>query len=325
MNRVGREGRGESVWLGFFLFALLAHFIALCERRGDGERARRYGAYRTALGAALNEGGWDGAWYRRAYYDDGTPLGSAQNTECRIDAIAQAWALISGAAPAERAASALAAVDAQLVDRAAGLIRLLTPPFDRGAHDPGYIKGYVPGIRENGGQYTHGAMWVVGALVAQNRRESAAAYLEMLSPVSHTSSAERLAVYQVEPYVVVADIYGVAPHLGRGGWTWYTGSAGWMYRVAFESVLGVRIEAGTALVVAPCIPDEWPGFRVRLRLADGRTEYEIAVDNPHRTAVAVVAATADGQPVRVAAGAAHVPLLQDGARHTVQVVLGQRG
>jgi cyclic beta-1,2-glucan synthetase len=322
MNRVGREGRGESVWLGFFLYEVLAHFIPLCERRGDADRARRYETHRADLGVALNAGGWDGAWYRRAYYDDGTPLGSAQNSECRIDVLAQAWAVISGAAPPERAAQAMEAVDAQLVDRDAGLIHLLWPPFDRDSHDPGYIKGYVPGIRENGGQYTHGATWALRAFAELGRRDRAAAYLEMLSPVTHSATAERLAVYKVEPYVVVADIYGVDPHLGRGGWTWYTGSAAWMYRVALESVLGVRIEGGTTLVVDSWIPDEWPGFRVRLRLPGDGTQYEIAVENPDGRGAQVVSVTADGNAATVEDGLARVALIRDGGRHEVRVVLG---
>src|SRR5437867_4111198 len=266
MNRVGREGRGESVWLGFFLYFVLGEFIPLCEQRADHERAARYRDYRGAVRASLEEAGWDGAWYRRAYYDDGTPLGSAANDECRIDALAQAWAVISGAAPRERAARAMDAVERELVSRDAGLVHLLWPPFDRTPHDPGYIKGYVPGIRENGGQYTHAALWVVRAMAELGRRDRAAALLEMLGPVHHAGTREAAEVYRVEPYVVAADVYGVPPHVGRGGWTWYTGSAGWMLRVALESVLGVTLEGGHTLRVAPCIPDAWPGFKVKLRL-----------------------------------------------------------
>ena len=322
MNRVGRAGRGESVWLGFFLYQLLADFAPVCARRGDDQRARRYAAFRHDLGVALNAAGWDGAWYRRAYYDDGEPLGSAQNLECRIDALAQAWAVISGAAPPERAVQAMEALDAQLVDRESGLIHLLWPPFDRDPHDPGYIKGYVPGIRENGGQYTHAATWVVRAFAELGRRDRAAAYLEMLSPIHHASTPDGLAVYRVEPYAVAADVYGVAPHRGRGGWTWYTGSAAWLYRIALESVLGVHLEEGRTLIVEPCIPDTWAGFRVHLRLPGSGTRYEIAVENPSGNAAAVVSAAADGAPAAVASGAARVALAQDGAAHHVRVVLG---
>ena len=325
MNRVGREGRGESVWLGFFLHDVLGRFVPLAERRADGDRAERYRAHRAALAAALEEAGWDGAWYRRAYYDDGTPLGSAASDECRIDALAQAWAVLSGVAPPARAAQAIDAVERELVDEHAGLVRLLTPPFDRTAHDPGYIKGYVPGVRENGGQYTHAALWVVGALAALGRRERAAALLQMLGPVHHTRTAEAVAVYRVEPYVVAADVYGAPPHVGRGGWTWYTGSAGWMYRTALESVLGLGLEGGDTLRVRPCVPDAWPRFVVRLRLADGRTHYEILVENPERNAAAVVAASVDGEPAPLEDGAARIALERDGATHRVRLRLGPGG
>ena len=322
MNRVGREGQGESVWVGFFLYDVLGTFAPYCAERGDHARAERYTSHRVALGRALEDGGWDGGWYRRAYYDDGTPLGAASNDECRIDAIAQAWAVISGAAPRERAEQAMAALETHLVEPRGGLIRLLTPPFDRDAHDPGYIKGYVPGIRENGGQYTHGAMWAVQAFAMLGRRDRAAALLEMLSPATHGGSAARLAVYQVEPYVVVADIYGVEPHLGRGGWTWYTGSAGWMYRIAIEHLLGVRVESGETLVVDPRVPDGWPSFELRLRLHDGASRYSIQVENPTGRATAVQSIEIDGVAGRVHDGAGRVPLLRDAAEHVVRVRLG---
>ncbi len=322
MNRVGRAGRGESVWLGFFLYAVLGDFLPLCRRRGDRARAARYRAWRRRLRDALARAGWDGAWYRRAYYDDGTPLGSAQSDECRIDALVQAWAVLSAAAPPARAARAMDAVERRLVSARDGLVRLLAPPFDRGRHDPGYIKGYVPGIRENGGQYTHAALWVVAALARLGRRERAAALLERIGPVWHTRNAAVLAVYRVEPYVVAADIYGAPPHVGRGGWTWYTGSAGWMLRVALEEILGLRLEEGRWLCLRPAIPDAWPGFTVSLRLPDGRTRYTIAVANPRRRARRVLTAHADGLPAAVTAGAARVPLRADGGLHRVRVVLG---
>jgi cyclic beta-1,2-glucan synthetase len=322
MNRVGREGRGESVWLGFFLYSVLGEFLPLCERRGDQDRMERYAEHRARLRVALEEAGWDGAWYRRAYYDDGTPLGSAGSDECRIDALAQAWAVISGAASPRRAAQAMDAVERELVDEQAGIIRLLAPPFDRTPLDPGYIKGYVPGIRENGGQYTHAALWVVRALAELGRRERATRILEMLSPVEHSKTPGAVAVYQVEPYVVPADVYGVAPHLGRGGWTWYTGSAGWMFRVALESILGVTLEGGATLRVRPCVPDDWPRFVVRLRLPDGRTRYEIEVRNPSRNASTVLSASVDGRTAPVEDGAAWLPLVRDGAVHRVAVTLG---
>ena len=321
MNRVGREGRGESVWVGFFLYRIVEDFAFLCARRGDHERLARYRGYQADLRAALEDAGWDGAWYRRAYYDDGTPLGSASNQECRIDAIAQAWSVISGAASRERAERAMDAAMTHLVSERDGIIRLLAPPFDRDPHDPGYIKGYVPGIRENGGQYTHGALWVVQALAELGRRNQAAATLAMLTPVRHARTRDDVARYQVEPYVVAADVYGTPPHVGRGGWTWYTGSAGWMYRVALESILGVRMEGGDTLWVRPCVPDAWDGFAVRLRLAGGTT-YEVVVRNPTHESAAVVAAAADGEAQAVVDGGARVPVRRDGHAHRVEVTLG---
>jgi cyclic beta-1,2-glucan synthetase len=322
MNHVGREGRGESIWLAFFLYELLAGFLPACERRGDTSRAERYRGHREKLRDALETAGWDGRWYRRAYDDDGLPWGSAENDECKIDVLAQAWAVISKEAPAERARQAMDAVERELVDARGKLIRLLTPPFDQTARDPGYIKGYVPGIRENGGQYTHGATWAIRAFAELGRRDRAARYLEMITPVAHASDRASTDVYKVEPYVVVADIYGSEPHVGRGGWTWYTGSAGWLYRVALESVLGVTLHEGRELRVKPCVPDEWPRFRVHYRLRDGKTSYEIEVVNPDGRAESVRGVTIDGASGAVEGGAARIPLSADGRSHRVSVTLG---
>ncbi|MEO8138021.1 MAG: glycosyl transferase [Gemmatimonadota bacterium] len=319
MNRVGREGRGESVWLGFFLFHILDGFLPLCDLRDDANRATRYRAYQRVLGAALNSGGWDGEWYRRAYYDNGDPIGSKESDECRIDAIAQAWAVLSGAAPQERAALALDALERYLVSEEDGIIRLLTPAFDKTPNDPGYIKGYLPGVRENGGQYTHGALWAVRALAEAGRGERAATLLEMLSPVNHGRTSEEVARYQVEPYVIAADVYGVAPHLGRGGWTWYTGSAGWMFRVALESVLGMTMSGGDTLLLSPCIPESWPGFSMRYRLPNDSTTYEIDV---LRGGGEYTTGTLDGMPLSIEGRALVVPLKQDGQQHRIEVTLG---
>lgn len=316
MNRVGREGRGESVWLGFFLYRILTDFIPLCEQRGDAARVSRYRAYRSRLGEALNDAGWDGAWYRRAYYDDGTPLGSAGNDECRIDTIAQAWSVISGAAPRDRAERALDAVEEHLVSEREGIVRLLTPAFDRTPHDPGYIKGYLPGVRENGGQYTHGALWAVRALAELGRCERAAPLLAMLSPVSHARTPDEVATYRTEPYVIAADVYGVEPHVGRGGWTWYTGSAGWMFRVALENVFGLTVVDGARLELRPCIPASWPGFTLRWRVPGDDATYDIVVRRG-----AVLAATVDGSQAAVNDGAVVVPLVRDGRVHRVEVIL----
>jgi cyclic beta-1,2-glucan synthetase len=321
MNRVGREGRGESVWLGFFLAHILERFVPVCQRRGDAARAARYGGYLARLVRALNavDSGWDGRWYRRAYYDDGTPLGAARNDECRIDTIAQAWAVIARVAPVERAAQALDAMERWLVSERDGIIRLLTPAFDHTPHDPGYIKGYLPGVRENGGQYTHGALWAVKALAELGRAERAAPLLAMLSPVSHGRTPDEVAVYRTEPYVIAADVYGVAPHVGRGGWTWYTGSAGWMFRVALESVLGVTLADGDTLVLRPCVPAAWPGFTVRYRLADRATTYEIVVRRVDGDASARVD---DGEAIVADDGALRIPVVRDGRMHRVDVALG---
>ncbi|MGH7464993.1 MAG: GH36-type glycosyl hydrolase domain-containing protein, partial [Longimicrobiales bacterium] len=317
MNRVGREGRGESVWLGFFLYTILSDYIPVCDRRGDSDRAARYRAYRDELAVALEDAGWDGAWYRRAYYDDGSPIGSAQSDECRIDAIAQAWAVLSGVAPPDRAAQALDALEEHLVSEEDGLIRLLTPPFDRTPHDPGYIRGYLPGVRENGGQYTHGALWAVRALAEAGRVERAASLLEMLSPVSHTRTPQEVAVYQAEPYVIAADVYGEPPHVGRGGWTWYTGSSGWMLRVALESVLGLDVDRGRVLRLRPRIPSAWPGYSISYRVPGTDTRYEIEV---RREAGAVLSGRLeDGSELAVEDDVVLIPLVVDGRVHRVRV------
>jgi cyclic beta-1,2-glucan synthetase len=304
------------VWLGFFLYTILESMVPVCELRGDVARATRYRDRRKALGIALNGAAWDGDWYRRAWYDDGAPLGSHESDECRIDALAQAWSVLSGAAPPDRAGKALDAMERLLVDEPAGLIRLLTPPFDRTPHDPGYIKGYLPGIRENGGQYTHAALWAVRALAEAGRGERAAHLLDILNPVLHGDTAEHIATYKVEPYVVAADVYGVAPHIGRGGWTWYTGSAGWMFRVALESVLGMTLLDGKTLVLRPCLPASWPGYTLRYRLPDRKTWYDIKVS---RTQGATSVA---GLDARVGDGAVHLPLIGDGQDHHIDIALG---
>ena len=321
MNRVGREGRGESVWMGFFLYAILGEFIPVCGQQGDHDRARRYATFRRHLAEAINEHTWDGEWYRRAWYDDGAVLGSATSDECRIDALAQAWAVISQAAPWVRAEAALDAVERHLISERDGLIRLLTPPFENTPHDPGYIKGYVAGVRENGGQYTHAALWVVRALAELGRRDRAAKLLEMLTPIHHALTPEAVAVYRLEPFVVAADVYGAAPHVGRGGWSGYTGAAGWMLRVALESILGLELIEGRTLRLRPCIPDEWPGFHLHYRLPDGDAIYEIEVRNPDGCAERIVAVVLDDAPGAVEDGAACIPLFRDGKAHRVIVMM----
>ncbi len=281
MNRVGHEGKGESVWLAWFLVYVLQRFAPVCESRGDTDLADDYRAWAARLAAAVEETSWDGAWYRRAYFDDGTPLGTHEAEECRIDAIAQAWATISGGGQPKRAETALDSVEEKLVRREDGLIALLAPPFDKMAEDPGYIKGYVPGVRENGGQYTHAALWVVLAHLMRGDGDEAAALLDLINPINHSLTREAAEKYVVEPYVVAADVYAAAPHTGRGGWTWYTGSASWFYRVALQWMLGLRVVAtttGHSLVVEPCIPKRWPEYSMTYHY--GSTTYRIRVDNP---------------------------------------------
>ena len=244
MNRVGHEGRGESVWLGWFLYGVLTEFGPLASARGHGDLATRYAAEARRLANAL-ELSWDGNWYRRGYYDDGTPLGSAGSDECRIDSISQSWAVLSGAAPAARARRAMDAVRAHLVRRDARVLLLLTPAFDRGEKDPGYIKGYVPGIRENGGQYTHAAVWTIMALARMGYGDEVVELFHMINPVNHTRDAASVDRYVTEPYVMDGDVYAHPEHTGRGGWSWYTGSAGWMYRAGLESILGLERHGGT--------------------------------------------------------------------------------
>jgi cellobiose phosphorylase len=311
MDRVGMQGQGESVWLGFFLYDVLTQFAEVARRRGDLPFVERCEGEAARLRQNIEQQGWDGGWYRRAYFDDGTPLGSANNAECQIDSIAQSWSVLSGAGDRERASTAMAALDVRLVRRDRGLIQLLDPPFDTSNLNPGYIKGYVPGVRENGGQYTHAAIWAAMAFAALGDRQRAWELFAMINPVNHARSGEAMATYKVEPYVVAADVYAVAPHIGRGGWTWYTGSAGWMYRLIVESLLGLRLEVDT-LHVAPCLPANWPGFKLRYRYRE--TVYHIAVTQtaagPGATKV-----TVDG----VERDDATIPLVDDRREHAVEV------
>ena len=322
MNRVGAGGRGESVWLGFFLVAVLDGFLPFALERGDEARASRYRTARDALADALERAGWDGEWYRRAYFDDGTPLGSALNDECRIDAIAQAWAVTTGVAAPERAAAALASLERLLVDEEGRLVRLLTPPFERSEPDPGYIRGYPPGVRENGGQYTHGALWAVEAFARQGRGDRAVALLRMMAPPNHARSLAEASTFRNEPYVVSADVYSASPHVGRGGWSWYTGSGAWMYRIALESILGLRLVDGAAVRLSPCIASEWREYRVELTAPDGRTRYAFHVENPDGVQTGIAEVEVDGRVRRVGRDAVRIDLASDGGRHEVRVRLG---
>ncbi|MGA7438217.1 MAG: cyclic beta 1-2 glucan synthetase, partial [Luteibacter sp.] len=264
MNRVGEGGKGESVWLAFFLIHVLREFAPVAAAHGDKAFAARCNEEANRLVTNSEAHAWDGEWYLRAWFDDGTPLGSARNDECRIDAVAQSWAVLSGGAGEERASQAMRSLDTHLVRPDAHLIQLLDPPFDRTAMDPGYIKGYLPGVRENGGQYTHAAVWVTMAFARLGQTEHAWDLARMILPSGHTADAAAVSTYTVEPYVLAADVYAVSPHVGRGGWTWYTGSAGWMYRLLLESLLGVTLVEGR-LRIAPCVPARWAGYTVTYR------------------------------------------------------------
>jgi cyclic beta-1,2-glucan synthetase len=318
MNRVGIEGRGESVWMAWFLGATLTRFAPLCELKGEPERAADYRALASSFAAAAEREAWDGSWYRRAYFDDGTPLGTRDAEECRIDAIAQAWSVISGAGAPDRAQRALEAVEEKLVSWENGLIALLTPPFDKMEKDPGYIKGYVPGVRENGGQYTHAAVWVVMAYAMMGDGDEALALLDLINPLNHALTQGAADTYRVEPYVIAADVYAAPPHVGRGGWTWYTGSASWFYNVAVRTLLGIRTvaEGGTRyLVVDPCIPKTWKTYSAEVRF--GATTYHIRVENPRGVNRGVDRVACDGSVVPNA----RVPIADDGRTHRVTVTL----
>ncbi len=317
MNRVGQQGKGESVWLGWFLHTTLTAFAVLADASGLSARSAVWREHLGPLAVALERDGWDGDWYRRAFFDDGTPLGSAANDECRIDSIAQSWAVISGVADPVRAARAMAAVGQQLIRHEDKLALLFAPPFDKTALEPGYIKGYPPGIRENGGQYTHGAIWSVIAFAMLGDGDSAGALFSLINPINHALTPDDVRRYAVEPYVVAADVYSEAPLTGRGGWTWYTGSAGWMYRAGLERILGVRLEGGV-LILDPCIPSVWPGFEVMFRHRTAR--YEIHVENPARVCRGIAHAELDGA---ILTGApARVTLTDDGGTHHVRLVMG---
>ncbi|MBP2648302.1 MAG: glycosyltransferase 36, partial [Gemmatimonadetes bacterium] len=316
MNRVGHLGRGESVWLGWFLHTVLKVMAPLCEQSGDAVRAAHFEGEAARL-ATMLELAWDGDWYRRAYYDDGTPLGSAQNDECKIDSISQTWAVLSGAAPPYRAERAMDAVRTHLVRRATRAVLLLAPPFDQSAQDPGYIKGYPPGMRENGGQYTHAAIWTIMAVARLGNGDEAMELFHMLNPINHTRTAADVERYKGEPYVTAGDVYAHPAHNGRGGWTWYTGSAGWMYRAGLESILGLK-RHGNSFELDPCIPAAWPGYTITW--AFGRTRYEITVSNPQRHCRGIASAMHDG----VACDAAAIDLVDDGATHRIDLVMGER-
>ncbi|HXT67691.1 MAG TPA: protein ndvB, partial [Nitrospiraceae bacterium] len=313
MNMVGEQGKGESVWLGFFLYDVLMQFAQVARLRGDLCFAQRCQTEGADLRQNIEQHGWDGHWYRRAYFDDGSPLGSASNQECQIDSIAQSWSVLSGAGDATRSRIAMGAVDRRLIRRDHALIQLLDPPFDKSPLNPGYIKGYVPGVRENGGQYTHAAAWAAMAFAALGDSRRAWELLAIINPITHAQSPKGIAIYKVEPYVVAADVYAVPPHIGRGGWTWYTGSAGWTYRLIVESLLGLRLEVNK-LHVVPCLPVDWNGFTVHYRYRD--TPYHIHV---------LQVSAGSGKMRMLVDGVEQqgnaIPLVDDHQEHSVEVII----
>jgi cellobiose phosphorylase len=315
MNRVGHQGQGESVWLGFFLCDVLRQFVPLARRHGDDAFAQTCDDARRQLGERLEATAWDGQWYRRAWFDDGTPLGSKDNPECQIDSIAQSWSVLSGIGSRERAQQAMDSVATRLVRPAQGLVQLLDPPFDRKGPNPGYIAGYVPGVRENGGQYTHAAVWAAMAFAALGDATRAWQVMDLINPLHHGRTPQEVATYKVEPYVVAADVYSVPPHTGRGGWSWYTGSAGWMYRLVVESLLGLTLrvdENGASLAIAPCLPAHWTSYAVDYRFRE--TTYRLEIDLLDDPAEAP-AIELDGQAWPGDA----VPLVDDRRPHRVHV------
>ncbi|MGC9966168.1 MAG: glucoamylase family protein [Syntrophobacteraceae bacterium] len=317
MNLVGEHGKGESVWLGFFLYEVLTQFTKVARAHGDVSFADRCEKEAAGLRRNIERHGWDGEWYRRAYFDDGSPLGSASNPECQIDSIPQSWSVLSGAGDHERSRMAMQAVDERLVRRDHGLIQLLDPPFDKSELNPGYIKGYVPGVRENGGQYTHAAIWAAMAFARLGDNRRAWELFTMINPVNHAKSPDGIATYKVEPYVASADVYALSPHIGRGGWTWYTGSAGLMYRLIVESLLGLRLEVDK-LRFAPCLPSDWKEFKMHYRYRE--TVYHIAVLQ-QQSGNDQMSVTVDGVEQRDKA----VPLVDDHLEHFVEVRMNAAG
>ncbi|MGR9088821.1 MAG: GH36-type glycosyl hydrolase domain-containing protein, partial [Gammaproteobacteria bacterium] len=316
MNRVGNLGKGESIWMAWFLLATLSEFADVADSRGEHERASLWRDHASRLKDAVEAEGWDGSWYRRAYFDDGTPLGSAANAECRIDSIAQSWGVISGAAETDRAERAMNSVREYLVRYGDDLVLLFTPPFDKTHRDPGYIKSYPPGVRENGGQYTHAAIWTVIAYALLGEGDQAAELLRMLNPINRTATRTGVYAYKVEPYVLAADIYAEPPHVRRGGWTWYTGAAGWYYRAGMEWILGLQVRADQ-LIFDPCIPGTWRSYSISYR--HGNTRYEITVDNPNGVSRGIATIELDGE---LQSNENSITLQGDGQLHRVRVVLG---
>ena len=314
LNHVGKEGKGESVWMGWFLAKSLEDFAEICDTRNEAERAEKYRRHAEILIKNLEKNGWDGDWYLRAFFDDGTPLGSHQNDECQIDSLSQSWSVISGFGDKERVTKAMQSVDEQLIKPHEKLALLLTPPFDKTALDPGYIKGYPPGIRENGGQYTHAAAWTIIAFAMLGNGDKAHEIFSMINPINHTQTADELEIYKTEPYVIAADIYSNPQHVGRGGWTWYTGAAGWLYRAALENILGFH-KRGETLIITPNIPHDWKEFEIIYRYKTAT--YHITVENPHGICSGSVEIELDGKML----SSNRIELSSDEMAHNVRIII----
>jgi len=315
MNMVGSEGKGESIWLGWFLSTTLLKFIPIIKDNGGLALAENYRGIAYEISAAIEKYGWDGNWYNRAFFDDGEALGSSRSAEAKIDAIAQSWAVISGLGNEERTKRAMESLEHYLVDRNEGIIKLLTPPFDTGNQEPGYIKGYIPGVRENGGQYSHAAAWTIMAFAILGDGNKATELFNMINPINHARTYRETCKYKVEPYVMAADVYANPSHMGRGGWTWYTGSASWMQRVGLETILGFK-KTGDTISIDPCIPRKWTGYTITYKYLE--TTYEIQVSNPNGVTKGVSEVSLDGKVLKEN----KIELTNDQLTHTVTVQLG---
>lgn len=313
-STVGNKGRGESVWLGFFQYYILDKFIPICRQKGEEELAQKYEEIKMTLKKALNTNGWDGRWFRRAFMDDGNVLGSMENDECRIDSIAQSWSIISEAGDNDKKYISMESLENHLIDRENGIIKLLDPPFEKGKLEPGYIKGYLPGVRENGGQYTHGAIWVIIAEAMLGFGDKATELYRMINPIEHARTKEASKKYKVEPYVIAADVYGAGNLAGQGGWTWYTGSSSWYYKAGIEYLLGLKVEKGY-IKIEPCIPKEWKEYQMQYKWKE--SIYNIKVKNPEGKNTGVSKVILNGEEVENC-------IKLDGSRniYQIEVIMG---
>jgi cellobiose phosphorylase len=313
LDRVGNEGKGESVWLAFFLYSVCIQFREIAKQKGDSAFAEKCLKQAESLSGNIDAHGWDGEWYRRAYFDDGSPLGSQLNDECKIDSIPQSWSVLSGAGDKQKSLEAMESAYDRLVRKDLSIIQLFDPPFDHSSMNPGYIKGYAPGVRENGGQYTHAAVWLVMAFASLKDRKKTWELLQMINPVNFGISEESISKYKVEPYVIAADVYALDYQKGRGGWTWYTGSAGWMYQLIIDSFIGI-CRKGNTISLNPCIPEEWNSCFVSYRYLDTMYSFQIVQDKKQKG----IKLFEDGQLL----DSEHVNLLNDRADHKIKLLIG---